>query len=183
MPVSTCMLYWSLVLDRDPLPGTIAVVTFGVHGLLMLAHLPYYRGALEKHALTLGETRDASTFASVYADVRSRLTRGPYIAALATLLVAVWFYAHLVTGRTAMYCLLVLVIPGVVLLNARLRDMGRGSSLLILPTAMLLGAFGVWLKLVEPVGWMGNALPVAALVVTAALAAWGCVAGTRPASS
>jgi hypothetical protein len=179
MPVSTCALYWSVVLDRDPLLATLAVLAFALNGLLMLAHLPFYRGALEKHALSLGESREKSTFASVYAQVGARTPRGAYVAALITLLVAVWFYAHLVTGRTALYCQLVLLIPGVILLNGRLRDMGREASLLILPASLLLGAFGIWLKLVEPVGWMGNALPTAALAVAAAIAAWGCIAPPR----
>jgi hypothetical protein len=178
MPVSTCALYWSVVLDGDPMLASLAIVAFVANGLLMLAHLRFYGGALEKHALTLGEFRGESTFASVYANAGTRTGRGPYIAALATLLVAVWFYAHLVTGRTAMYCNLVLLIPGVLLLNGRLRDMGRSASLLILPASLLLGAFGIWLKLLEPVGWLGHAVPGTALVVTAAFALWGCFAAS-----
>jgi hypothetical protein len=177
MPVSTCALYWSAVLDRDPTLAMVALAAFALNAVLMLAHLPYYRGALEKHALTLGEARDASTFHSVYVDVGASTARGPYIAALVTLLVAVWFYAYLVTGRTAIYCMLVLMIPGTILLNGRLRDMGRKASLLILPASLLLCAFAIWLKLVEPVGWLGHAVPGTALVVTAAIAAWGCLAG------
>ncbi|MBK7117114.1 MAG: hypothetical protein IPH71_14025 [Proteobacteria bacterium] len=181
MPVSTCALYWSVVLDHDPQLAVLAVVAFALNGLLMLAHLPFYRGALEKHALSLGESRERPTFASVYALVGARTARGAYIAALITLLVAVWFYAHLVTGRTALYCMLVLLIPGIILLNGRLRDMGQGASLLILPASLLLTAFGIWLKLVEPVGWLGNAVPGTALVVAATIAAWGCIAPSRAA--
>jgi hypothetical protein len=178
MPVTTCALYWSVVLDGDPMLATLAIAAFASNGLLMLAHLRFYRGALEKHALALGESRGESTFATVYVDTNARTSRGPYIAALITLLVAVWFYVHLVTGRTAMYCNLVLVIPGVLLLNGRLRDMGRSASLLILPASLLLCAFGIWLKMLEPVGWLGHAVPGTALVVTAALALWGCVAAS-----
>jgi hypothetical protein len=186
MPVTTCALYWSVVLDGDPMLAILAIAAFAVNGLLMLGHLRFYRGALEKHALTLGESRGESTFAAVYVDAGARTSRGPYMAALITLLVAVWFYAHLVTGRTAMYCNLVLMIPGVLLLNGRLRDMGRSASLLILPASLLLCAFGIWLKLLEPVGWLGHAVPGTALVVTTALALWGCVAASsssRPAAS
>jgi hypothetical protein len=93
-----------------------------------------------------------------------------------TLLAAVAFYGYMVTGRTATYCMLVLMIPGSILLAGRLRDMGRGASVLILPASLLLAAFGIWLKLLEPVGWMGHALPGAALATTAAVAAWGCFA-------
>jgi uncharacterized membrane protein YhaH (DUF805 family) len=182
MPVSTCALYWSVVLDQDPQLWLVALTAFALNGLLMLAHLPFYRGALEKHALTLGESREESTFASVYVNVGVRTARGPYVAALLTLLVAVWFYAHVVTGRTATYCMLVLMIPGAILLAGRLRDMGRSASLLILPASLLLVTFGIWLKLVEPVGWMGHAVPGTALVVTAAIAAWGCIAGSTGSS-
>jgi hypothetical protein len=115
----------------------------------------------------------------VYVDVGVSTPRGTYVAALVTLLVAVLFYACVVTGRTAMYCMLVLMIPGTILLAGRLRDMGRGATVLILPASLLLGAFGIWLKLVEPVGWLGEALPGTALVVSAALALWGCVAPPR----
>jgi uncharacterized membrane protein YphA (DoxX/SURF4 family) len=181
MPVSTCALYWSVVLDRDPLLALLSIAAFALNGLLMLGHLRHYAGALEKHALTLGESRGEPTFGSVYADAGARIARGPYIAALITLLVAVGFYAHLVTGRTALYCNLVLLIPGVLLLNGRLRDMGRSASLLILPASLLLGAFGIWLKLVEPVGWLGHYVPGAALAVTTASALWACVATSAPA--
>lgn len=55
MPVSTCALYWSLILDHQALGGLLALVAFLLNGLLMLAHLDHYRGALVRHAPTLGE--------------------------------------------------------------------------------------------------------------------------------
>jgi uncharacterized membrane protein YphA (DoxX/SURF4 family) len=179
MPVSTCALYWSLVLDRNSVLALVVLAAFALNGLLMLAHLSSYRGTLEKYALSLGELRGDVTFGSVYVNVGERIARGPYAAALITLLVAVVFYAYLVTGRTAMYCMLVLMIPGVILLAGRMRDMGRGVALLILPASLLLAAFCLWLKLVEPVGDQGRALPGAALVVLALFALWGCLAPAR----
>jgi hypothetical protein len=179
MPVSTCALYWSAILDRNPMLSLVALAAFALNGLLMLAHLPAYRGALEKHALSLGESHGVATFGSVYVNAGERIARAPYIAALITLLAAVIFYAYLVTGRTALYCILVLMIPGVILLVGRMRDMGRSIALIILPTSLLLAAFGLWLKLVEPVDAQGQALPGTALVVVAFFALWGCLAPAR----
>ena len=55
MPISTCALYWSLVLDHHPLNMLLALAAFALNGLLMLAYLPYYRGTLERRALAFGE--------------------------------------------------------------------------------------------------------------------------------
>jgi hypothetical protein len=56
MPVSTCALFWAVVLAQDAGIGALALVAFGLNGLLMLAYLPWYRDALARQALTLGET-------------------------------------------------------------------------------------------------------------------------------
>lgn len=55
MPVSTCALYWAAVLDHQPLGALLALVAFALNGVLMLAYIDYYRGALQRHALMLGE--------------------------------------------------------------------------------------------------------------------------------
>jgi uncharacterized membrane protein YphA (DoxX/SURF4 family) len=55
MPVSTCALFWSAVLDHQ-IPGALlALVAFALNGVLMLCFLDYYRGALQRRALSLGE--------------------------------------------------------------------------------------------------------------------------------
>jgi len=56
MPVSTCALYWALVLEHQPGTALLALAAFALNGLLMLAYLDYYRGALQRRALALGET-------------------------------------------------------------------------------------------------------------------------------
>jgi uncharacterized membrane protein YphA (DoxX/SURF4 family) len=56
MPVSTCALYWSAILEREPVGAVLALVAFALNGLLMLAHIEYYKGALQRRALSLGET-------------------------------------------------------------------------------------------------------------------------------
>ena len=55
MPISTCALYWAMVLDHRPLGALLALVAFALNGLLMLAWIDYYRGALQRRALALGE--------------------------------------------------------------------------------------------------------------------------------
>lgn len=55
MPVSTCALYWSLILEQQPLGAVLAFVAFALNGLLMLAYIDDYRGAMQRHAPTLGE--------------------------------------------------------------------------------------------------------------------------------
>jgi uncharacterized membrane protein YphA (DoxX/SURF4 family) len=55
MPVSTCALYWSAILEHRPLGAVLALAAFALNGLLMLAYIDYFRGALQRRALTLGE--------------------------------------------------------------------------------------------------------------------------------
>jgi len=55
MPISTCALYWSVVLEHDPLSAALALAAFALNGLLMLSYLDYYRGVLQRHGLAFGE--------------------------------------------------------------------------------------------------------------------------------
>jgi uncharacterized membrane protein YphA (DoxX/SURF4 family) len=55
MPTSTCALYWAVVLDHQPLEMLLALVAFGLNGVLMLAYIDYYKGVLQRSALMIGE--------------------------------------------------------------------------------------------------------------------------------
>ena len=55
MPISTCALYWALVLDHQPMNAALALATFAVNGVLMLAYLRYYNGVLQRQAVAVGE--------------------------------------------------------------------------------------------------------------------------------
>ena len=55
MPVSTCILYWSAILEHSPIQAVLGLALFALNGLLMLAYLDYYRPILERRAPTLGE--------------------------------------------------------------------------------------------------------------------------------
>ena len=86
------------------------------------------------------------------------------------------FYAFLMRGLTAHWCLLILVYPVVLLQARRLHDMGRSAWLLLIPGVLAVAAFAIWLRLVH-VGAPFNALAQpAALVVGAGFALW-CALG------
>jgi hypothetical protein len=55
VPVNTCAVYWAVVLEHQPVGALLALLALALNGALMLAYIDYYRGVLEKHALTLGE--------------------------------------------------------------------------------------------------------------------------------
>jgi uncharacterized membrane protein YphA (DoxX/SURF4 family) len=56
MPISTCAVFWSLILDHQPLGAVLALAAFALNGLLMLAYIDYYKGPLQRHALAVGES-------------------------------------------------------------------------------------------------------------------------------
>jgi uncharacterized membrane protein YphA (DoxX/SURF4 family) len=55
MPILTCAVYWSVILDHQPLGAVLALAAFALNGLLMLAYIDYYKGPLQRRALMLGE--------------------------------------------------------------------------------------------------------------------------------
>lgn len=175
MPVSTCSLYWSLVLEHQPLGATLALVVFALNGLLMLACLDRYRGVLQRHATTLGERAGGSVFDGVFGRPGGRSPRAEYLPALVTLLLAVGFYLYLVRNRTGLFCMLVLLYPALVLLARRLRDMRQPVGLVAIPGVLMIVAFAIWLEYLNPGAGVAAWLPSAALAVAAAFAAWGSV--------
>jgi hypothetical protein len=55
MPISTCAVYWAVILEHQALGAVVALAAFALNGFLMLAYIDYYRGAMQRHALTFGE--------------------------------------------------------------------------------------------------------------------------------
>ena len=55
MPIATCSVYWAVVLDHQPVGAALALAAYALNGLLMLAYVDYYKGVLQRSALTLGE--------------------------------------------------------------------------------------------------------------------------------
>lgn len=180
MPVSTCALYWSAILEHRPLGAIVAFAAFALNGLLMLAYIDYYKGALQRHALTLGEAPgERMLFDSVFVNPKGSSSRGEFIAALITLLAVVVFYVLLVPGRSGLWSLAVLLFPAVVLHARRLNDMGRTPWLLLVPAILMVAAFKIWLDVASLGATFDTAVPLIALAVSAAFALWGCIGSAR----
>ena len=180
MPVSTCALYWAVVLEHRPLGAVLAILVFALNGLLMLAHLDRYADVLQRRALTLGEAGGghAQAYESRFADFGGRLARDPWLAAVITLLAAVAFFLYLVKGRTAQWCVVVLLYPAFILHARRLHDMGRSAGWLLMPALLLLAACAIWLKYVSFGATPDRVVPQVALAVVVAFIVW-CGIGKR----
>ena len=174
MPISTCALYWSLILDHQPLGAALAFAAFALNGLLMLVYIDYYKGALQRHALALGESGRMS-FDSLFTSAGGRASRGQFVPALITLVAVMAFYAYLVPGRSGQWSLLVLVIPAIILHARRLHDMGHSGWLLLAPGILAVTAFAIWLGLLNLGADSNASMPPAALVIFAGFALWGCI--------
>lgn len=55
MPISTCAVYWAVILDHQPVGAVLSLAAFGLNGLLMLAHVDYYRDVLKRRPRSFGE--------------------------------------------------------------------------------------------------------------------------------
>jgi len=174
MPVSTCALYWS-VLDHQPLSLLFGLAAFALNGLLMLAHLEYYQGALQRTALTLGESGRSMIWDTLFVHPRGRTSRGQFTAALIPLAFVVWSYAKSGPNMYAPWDLLVLVYPAVVLHARRLHDMGRTGWLLLAPAVLTVVAMAIWAHRLSLGAQLDSAVPLAALLVFVGFALWGCI--------
>jgi len=176
MPISTCALYWWVILEHRPAGALLALATFALNGLLMWTYLGYYGEALKRHALMLGESRgERVSFDSIFVSPNGRTARGEFAAALITMLLVVALYVFLVTGRTALWSLLVLLFPGVILHARRLHDMGHSAWPLVVPAVLMLAAFAIWLHIVSLGAQLDAVVPLIALVTSAGFAIWGCL--------
>lgn len=111
------------------------------------------------------------TFESMFVNPRGRTPRGPFVGALLTLAAVIAFYALVVKGLTAQWCMVVLLYPAFVLLARRLHDMGKSAWPLILPLALNAASLGLHISKssetwVMPLTWAG-------LAVAAAFSLWG----------
>ena len=110
-------------------------------------------------------------YETLFANPAGRTARGPFVAALLTLLAAFAFYWFLVPGRTGQFALLVLIYPGMVLHARRLHDMGRSGWPVLVPGALLAAAG--WFHLYNPEAEAMRPVALAALVVSVAFMLWG----------
>ncbi len=178
MPLSTCALYWSVILDHQPPGAALAIAAFALNGFLMLAYLDYYKGALQRHALTVGESlAGRGSFDFLYVNPKGRTSRGQFVAALIPMLIVVAFYAFLVKGLTAHWCLLMLLFPALILHARRLHDLGHTAWLLLVPALLTIASFAIWFNIVSFGAQLDADLPIAAAVVSIGFAVWGCIGG------
>ena len=120
MPLCTCILYIAVLLEGDPLLGLLALVMFGLNGLLMLAHLPYYREMLRSGALAEGETPDA-TYGELYVNPLTAVPPRHIAMAVLVLLAAIAFFNWIVPYANGDMGLLVLIFPTLVLIAGIVR--------------------------------------------------------------
>lgn len=178
MPISVCAAYWAVILEHEPVGAVLALVAVALNGLLMLAYFDYYRGVLERHPLAIGEREEAGTnYETLFANPTGRTARGPFFAALITLLAVFAFYWLWVPGRTGQFAMLVLIYPGAVLHARRLHDMGKTGWLVLVPGAMLL-ATGLF-HLYDPEAELTRPLTLAALAVTVLIILWGLAGNAK----
>jgi uncharacterized membrane protein YhaH (DUF805 family) len=175
MPISTCALYWS-ILDHQPLSLLFGFAAFALNGLLMLAYLDYYQGALQRTALTLGESGRSMIWDTLFVHPQGRTSRGQFTAALIPLAFVVWCYAGSGPNIYAPWDLLVLVYPAVVLHARRLHDLGRAGWLLLVPAVLTVVAMLIWARRISFGTPLDSAVPLAALVAFVGFALWGCIA-------
>ncbi len=174
MPTSTCALYWA-VLEHQPLPLLLALVAFALNGLLMLAYLDYYKGALRRSALTLGESGRATTWDTLFVHSKGRTPREHFIGALIPLAIVVWWYVRASPNVYPQWSLLVLLFPAVVLHARRLHDLGHTGWLLLVPAVLTVAAMMIWDHRLDWGAQLNFAVPLAALIVFVGFALWGCI--------
>jgi uncharacterized membrane protein YhaH (DUF805 family) len=171
MPISVCAAFWAL-LDHQPLALLLGLGAIALNGLLMLAYLGYYQGVLQRRALAVGET-PAMNFDTLFVYFAGRTGRGQFIGALITLLAVFAFYHQLVPGRNSQWVQVTLLFPAIVLHARRLHDMGRSAWPLLVPAALIVATF--WLYLYVPGAQAKGSVAVAALIASAAFIGWGLV--------
>jgi len=174
MPTSTCALYWA-VLEHQPLPLLLALVAFALNGLLMLAYIDYYKAALQRNPLTLGESEQAMTWDTLFVHSKGRTSRGHFIGAVIPLALVVWWYAQASPNVYPQWSLLVLLFPAIVLHARRLHDMGHSGWLLLVPAVLTVAAMAIWDHRLDLGAQLNFGVPLAALVVFSGFALWGCI--------
>jgi len=180
MPITTCALYWTLILDHQPIGVFLGLAAFALNGLLMLAYIDYYAEVLKRSAQMFGDSSAGMSFDVLYVNAAGRTSRGEFALALLMILAVAAFYAFLVKGRNAEWCLLMLLFPAVVLHARRLHDMGQSAWPLAIPALLTVAAFAIWLHLVNFGAMINVAVPVTATVVFAGFALWGCMGAGQP---
>ena len=120
---------------------------------------------------------------ALFVSPRGRVSRGQFVPAVLTLLAVMLFFGFIVKGRTAQFCMLVLLYPAFMLHAKRLHDRGRSAWLLLLPLMLLKLAFAIRLRYLTLGTDADAALPAIAFAVGGAFALWGCLARGQDAAN
>jgi uncharacterized membrane protein YhaH (DUF805 family) len=178
MPTSICALYWAL-LEHQPLSLVLALAAFALNGFLMLASFQCYKGAMQRTALTLGESAHPMSWDTLFVDHKGRTSREHFMAAVIPLAIVVWFYTRSGPDQYALWAVLVLLFPAVVLHARRLHDMGHSGWLLLVPAVLTILAMAIWDHLLDLGTQVNFAVPLAALIVFVGFSLWGCIGRGR----
>jgi uncharacterized membrane protein YhaH (DUF805 family) len=116
---------------------------------------------------------------ALFVNPNGRTSKADFIPALVVVLAAIAFFAYMVGGRTAHFCMLVLLYPAFTLLSRRLQDMGYSGWIALVPALVALAAFGAVVDYVSFGAAVDAALPWAALAVFAGFALWACVSRSK----
>lgn len=181
MMISSNALFWALILNQSPLLGLLTLVLFAINGLLMIAYLPYYKDLMAKTSQAMGETQ-TSSYDALFVNPNGSTSKAEYIPALITIIVAIAFFGMYITGRTAEFCMLVMVYPAYVLVVRRFHDMGYSAWLLFAPLLVVLVAFDVQLGYFTMGETLDGMINWIAMVVAGVFMVWGCVAQGRNSS-
>jgi len=178
MIITSNALFWALILNQSPMLSLLTLVAFAINGLLMIAYLPYYRDLLKDSPLARGETADSS-YDALFINPHGSTSKAEYITALVTIVIAMAFFGLYMTGRTAEFCMLVMVYPAYVLIVRRFHDMGYSAWLLLAPLLIVLVAFDVQLGYYSMGEAMDGIINWLALAFAGAFMLWGCVAESK----
>jgi Protein of unknown function (DUF805) len=151
----TIQLVTGALLEHQPLPLLLALLAFALNGLLMLAHLDRYKGALQRSALTLGESAGAMTWDRLFVHSKGRTSREQFIGAVIPLAIVIWWYARANPTAYPRWSLLVLLFPAVVLTARRLHDMGHSGWLVLVPSVLTVAAMAIWDRRLRPLCPLG----------------------------
>ena len=116
---------------------------------------------------------------TLFVNPNGRTSQAEFGPALVTILVAIAFFGYMVGGRTAQFCMLMLLYPAFVLLARRLQDMGYSGWLTLVPAVLQLATFGVVLGYFSLGGALDGTLPWVGLAVSAAFGLWACVGRSK----
>jgi uncharacterized membrane protein YhaH (DUF805 family) len=119
------------------------------------------------------------TFDTLFVHSKGRTSREHFMAALIPLAIVVWYYTRTGPDQYALWGVLVLLFPAVVLHARRLHDMGHSGWLLLVPAVLTIAAMAIWDHLLDLGPQLNNAVPLAALIVFVAFALWGCISKGR----